>query len=70
MQEKYFKALELLAELAEDYGNNTYHVSNCAFGAIVFKNTENKVNEVGTDFTSVARWLISEGEANWKESNK
>lgn len=67
MQEKYFKALEQLAELAGDYGNNTYSVINFALGAIVYKNSENKASEVGYDFASVARWLISEGEANWKE---
>ena len=67
---KYYEALALLAELAGEHGNNTYSITYYAFGFIPFKNGENKVEEVGTEFTEIAHWLINEGEANFKSTLK
>jgi len=65
---KYFEALNLLAELAGEYGDNTYKIVYYAFGFIPFKNGENKSKEVGIDYNSIARWLIDEGESNFNNS--
>lgn len=70
MQEKYYEAIKLLAELAGNHGANTYSIKNCALGLIPFKNGENKANEVGIGFSEVARWLIDEGEKNFEASLK
>lgn len=67
---KYYEALALLAELAGEYGNNTYSVTDYAMGFIPFKNKENKVVEVGNQFTDVAHWLIDEGKKNFEDSLK
>ena len=66
--EKYYKALALLAELAGEYGDNTYSITDYAMGFIPFKNGENKINEVGNQFTEVAHWLIDEGQKNFESS--
>lgn len=60
----YYKTLVSLAEIAGENGINTYSITDCAFGFIPFKNGENKVQEVGRDFISVAHWLLNEAEAN------
>lgn len=60
---KYYDTLVSLAELASENGN-TYSITDYAFGFIPFKNGENKVQEVGNDFSSVARWLLNEAEGN------
>ena len=65
MQQKYYEILVQLAEVAEEYGENTYNVRNLALGAIPFKNGESKVNEVGTSFLKISRWLLDEGENNF-----
>lgn len=65
---KYYEALKLLAELAGEYGDNTYKIVDFALGFIPFKNGENKSKEVGIDYNSIARWLIDEGEANFNNS--
>ena len=66
--DKYYEVITLLAELAGEYGDNTYSVSSCALGYIPFKNGENKVNEAGSKFTDVAHWLLDESEKNLNES--
>jgi len=66
--EKYYEALALLAELAGEYGDNTYSITTCALGYIPFKNGENKINEVGNKFIDVARWLLDEAENNFNDS--
>lgn len=68
MDERYYKALALLAELAGDHGTNTYSVTDYAFGFIPFKNGENKVKEVGTGYSEIAHWLIDEGQKNFEDS--
>lgn len=65
MNNKYYKALALLAELAGEYGNNTYSVTDYALGFIPFKNGENKIKEVGNGFDEIAHWLIEEGKQNF-----
>ena len=65
MQQKYYEILVQLAEIAEEYGENTYIVRKWALGAIPFKNGENKVKEVGTGFLEVSRWLLDEAENNF-----
>lgn len=65
---KYYEALALLAELAGDYGDNTYSVTDYAMGFIPFKNGENRVMEVGNQFTEVAHWLIDEGQRNFEDT--
>lgn len=65
MRQKYYEILVQLAEIAEEYGENTYSVRNCALGSIPFKNGENKANEVGTSFSKISRWLLDEGENNF-----
>ena len=65
MQQKYYEILVQLAEIAEEYGENTYNVRTQALGAIPFKNGENKVNEVGTSFLEISRWLLDEAENNF-----
>lgn len=55
MQQRYYEILVQLAEIAEEHGSNTYSITSCAFGAISFKNGENKANEVGTSFMEVSR---------------
>ena len=62
------KVINLLAELAGEYDDNTYSVQTCALGYIPFKNGENKVNEVGSKYVDVARWLIDESEVNFNNS--
>lgn len=69
MQQKYYEILVQLAEIAEDFGDNTYSVINCALGAIPFKNGENKVDEVGTRFMEISRWLLDEAENNFNNFN-
>ena len=64
MQSKCYKALKQLAEIAGEYGDNKYNIVDYALGFVPFKNGINKVNEVGNDFNSIARWLICEGEEN------
>lgn len=49
------------AELASKNGN-TYSVTDFAFGFIPFKNGENKVQEIGSDFLNIAHWLLNEME--------
>lgn len=66
--EKYIEAIALLAELAGEYGDNTYSVQTYALGYIPFKNGENKINEAGSKFVDVARWLLDESERNFNES--
>ena len=68
--EKYYKALLLLAELAGEYGDNTYSITDFALGFIPFKNGKNQSEEVGIGFNEVARWLIDEGERNFNNSEK
>ena len=65
MRQKYYKVLVELAEIAGEYGENTYSVINCALGGITFKNGENKVKEVGTSFIEISRWLLDETENNF-----
>ena len=65
---KYIEAITLLAELAGEYGDNTYSVQTYALGYIPFKNGENKINEVGNKFIDVARWLLDESEKNFNDS--
>ena len=65
MRQKYYEILVQLAEIAEEYGENTYSVRNRDLGAIPFKNGENKANEVGTSFLEISRWLLDEGENNF-----
>ena len=65
MQQKYYEILVQLAEIAAEYGENTYNIRTCALGAIPFKNGENKVNEVGTSFLEISRWLLDEAENNF-----
>ena len=65
MRQKYYEILVQLAEVAEEYGENTYNVRNLAVGAIPFKNGENKVYEVGTSFLEISRWLLNEAENNF-----
>lgn len=68
--EKYYETLVLLAELAGEHGDNTYSVTDYAMGFIPFKNGENKVTEVGNQFTEIAHWLIDEGQRNFEDSLK
>lgn len=70
MQNKCYNALKQLAEIAGAYGDNVYSIAYYALGFIPFKNGVNKVNEVGDDFNTIARWLISEGEENFIKSLK
>ena len=65
MRQKYYEILVQLAEIAEEYGENTYNVRNLALGAIPLKNGENKANEVGTSFLEISRWLLDEAENNF-----
>lgn len=65
MRQKYYEILVQLAEIAEEYGENTYSVRNRDLGAIPVKNGENKANEVGTSFIEISRWLLNEGENNF-----
>ena len=65
MRQKYYEILVQLAEIAGEYGENTYNVRNQDLGAIPFKNGENKVTEVGTSFLEISRWLLDEGENNF-----
>ena len=65
MQQKYYEILVQPAEIAEEHGSNTYSIRNCALGSIPFKNGENKVNEVGTSFIEISRWLLDETENNF-----
>ena len=65
MQKKYYEILVQLAEIAEEYGSNTYSITDSAFGAIPFKNGENKAEEVGTSFLEISRWLLDEAENNF-----
>lgn len=66
--DKYIEVISLLAELAGEYGDNTYSVHTYALGYIPFKNGENKVNEVGNKFIDVAHWLLDESEKNFNNS--
>lgn len=68
MQCKYYEILVQLAEIAEELGENTYSIINGISGAIPFKNGENKVNEVGTSFLEISRWLLDEAENNFNRS--
>ena len=68
--QKYYKTLELLAEIAGEYGENTYSVTDFAFGFIPFKNGENKSKEIGIEFDKIAHWLIDEGKMNFEEYKK
>lgn len=61
---KYLETLNSLAEIAGERSENTYSITDYAFGFIPFKNGENKSAEVGDSFLAVARWLISEAEVN------
>ena len=65
MRQKYYEILVQLAEIAEEYGSNTYSITNFALGAIPFKNGENKAEEVGTSFLEISRWLLDEAENNF-----
>ena len=65
MQQKYYEILVQLAEIAQEYGENTYSITNCAFGSIPFKNGENKAEEVGTSFLEISHWLLDEAENNF-----
>ena len=65
---KYYEILTLLSEIAGEYGENTYSVQTYALGYIPFKNSENKINDVGNKFIDVARWLLEESEKNFNES--
>ena len=65
MRQKYYEILVQLAGIAEEYGENTYNVRTWDLGAIPFKNGENKVNEVGTSFLEISRWLLDEAENNF-----
>ncbi|MBQ8527242.1 MAG: hypothetical protein IJ429_02095 [Lachnospiraceae bacterium] len=66
---KYYKALELLAELAGEYGENEYSITDYVFGFIPFKNGKNVSKDVGTEFAKIAHWLIDESVTNF-ENNK
>ena len=59
MQQKYYEILVQLAEIAEEYGENTYNIRTWDLGAIPFKNGESKVNEVGASFLEISRWLLT-----------
>lgn len=61
----YYETLVSLVELASKNGN-TYSITDYALGFIPFKNGENKVQEVGNDFFSIAHWLLDEAETNNK----
>lgn len=65
---KYYNTLALLAEIAGEYGENTYSVTDFAFGFIPFKNGENKSKEVGIEFDKIAHWLIDEWKENFEKS--
>ena len=65
MQQKYYKILVQLAEIAEEYGSNKYCIMDFALGAIPFKNGENKAEEVGTSFLEISHWLLNEAENNF-----
>ena len=65
MQKKYYEILVQLAEIAEEYGSNTYSITDFALGAIPSKNGENKAKEVGTSFLEISRWLLDEAENNF-----
>lgn len=68
MSDKYFDVLELLADIAGDYGDNVYSVKNTVFGVIPFKNHINMSSEIGIGFVEVANWLIAESKKNFEES--
>lgn len=57
-----YNILNSLAELASKGSNNTYTITDYAFGFIPFKNGENKVQEVGNSFFSIIYWLLKEME--------
>ena len=65
MQKKYYEILVQLTEIAEEYGSDKYQIIDAAFGAIPFKNGENKAEEVGTSFLEISRWLLDEAENNF-----
>ena len=65
----HYEVITSLAELAGEYGDNTYTVTTCALGYIPFKNSENKVSETGSRFIDVARWLLDEAEKNFNDSS-
>ena len=60
---KCYETLVSLAELASENGKNTYSITDYAFGFIPFKNGENMVEKVGTNFLAIAHWLLIEMEA-------
>lgn len=60
---KYYNTLISLAELASENGNE-YSITDYAFGFIPFKNGENKTQEIGNDFFSIAHWLLIEAEVS------
>ena len=66
--DKYYKIIELLVDIAEEYGENNYNVHTYALGYIPFKNGENKINEVGNKFSDVAHWLLDEAEKNFNNN--
>lgn len=59
---KHYNTLVNLAELATEKSNgkNTYNVVDNVFGYIPFKNEENLVEKVGSDFHLIAQWLLNE----------
>lgn len=61
---KYYETLINLCELAtrESNGKNVYQITDFAGRFIPFKNEENLVTEVGTDFIKISRWLLDEME--------
>ena len=65
--DKYYQILSLLAELASEYGNNSYSVASYSMGFIPFKNGKNMVDEVGIKFSDIAKWLIDEDVKNFNE---
>lgn len=64
----HYEVITSLAELAGEYGDNTYSVTTYALGYIPFKNGENKINEVGNKFIDIAHWLLDEAEKNFNDS--
>ena len=64
MRQKYYDILLGLQKTAEEFGGNKYLVLNSELGVAVFKNGK-KVNEVGTGFVEIARYLLDEAENNF-----
>lgn len=60
----YYEILLSLVKLANESGENTYSITDYAFGFIPFKNGENQVQRIGDNFFNIAHWLLYEIEMN------